>query len=84
MPRLCCITYVDTYSVDKDAYQDFLIGVHDHMVGCNNLSFSKSIPGDLVIINAKNKTDSKNYRTMPQKSNLGRKRWNEVELYFSI
>lgn len=61
MSRLCCVTYIDSYSVDQDAYTDFLIGVEHKMVGCNSLSFSKSKKGDFVLINAKNKRDKKRY-----------------------
>lgn len=61
MTRLCCVTYVDSYSINNDAYQDFLIGAEQNRVGCNHLSFSKSVYGDLVLINAKRKEDHKKY-----------------------
>ena len=55
MPKLRCISYNDSYSVDNSSYNDLVISFDKNVVGCNGTNCSKLDTGDYVIITGKKK-----------------------------
>ena len=51
-----CVTYQDKFSADKSALKDLMIGYEHHVVGCGSKVFAASNEGDLVVINAADKS----------------------------
>ena len=50
------VTYQDKFSADKSAFKDLMIGYEHRVVGCGSKVFAASHPGDLVVINAVDKS----------------------------
>ena len=51
--RLCCVTYADRNSIKNQAAEDLILGHQHRVVACNAAAFGASVPGDRVIITAK-------------------------------
>jgi len=51
-----CVTYKDNFSADNSAFKDFMIGQEHLVVGCKSKVFAASSKGDLIVINAVDKS----------------------------
>jgi hypothetical protein len=52
-PRAHCVTYVDEFSVGRNAVNDVRIGYENQIVACNSARIKNGRIGDLVIITAR-------------------------------